>query len=268
MKKKLTILMMIINLKTLYVTLMAIISTYFCLKYNLIANFPLTLIATAIVFPVVFSIGGAYKRREVALDHYSSLKAHGRAIYFAVRDWMENPDDDSLQKSRDLLGGLLDSCRRLFTEPVEKLRENEEAVYRDFSKLSRFIRDDLRRKGLASGEVSRCNQFLSKMFIAFESIKHVYQYRTPRTLRAFSDFFITILPPLYGPYFAYISKEYPTGLAYVMPILFSLILMSLDNIQDHLENPFDQIGEDDVTINVETFVGRLYMESDETTVNV
>jgi len=37
----------------------------------------------------------------------------------------------------------------------------------------------------------------------------------------------------------------------------SLILVSLDNIQDHLENPFDQIGEDDVAINAEKFVQRL-----------
>ncbi len=42
-----------------------------------------------------------------------------------------------------------------------------------------------------------------------------------------------------------------------MPVLFSVILVSLDNIQDHLENPFDQVGEDDVAINAEKFVARL-----------
>jgi len=42
-----------------------------------------------------------------------------------------------------------------------------------------------------------------------------------------------------------------------MPVLFSVILVSLDNIQDHLENPFDQVGEDDVVINPEKFVARL-----------
>ena len=40
--------------------------------------------------------------------------------------------------------------------------------------------------------------------------------------------------------------------------LFSIILVSLDDIQDHLENPFDQVGEDDVAINVEEFLERLY----------
>jgi hypothetical protein len=133
---------------------------------------------------------------------------------------------------------------------------NEEAVYKAFSKLSLFIKT-LREKGLVSGEVSRCNQFLSKMIISFENVKHIYQYRTPRTLRAYSDIFIVLLPILYGPYFAVVSREFSRGLEFVLPVLFSLILVSLDRIQVHLENPFDQIGEDDVMINAEKFVSRL-----------
>jgi hypothetical protein len=39
--------------------------------------------------------------------------------------------------------------------------------------------------------------------------------------------------------------------------MFAVILVSLDNIQNHLENPFDQLGEDDVVINAEKFVSRL-----------
>ena len=42
-----------------------------------------------------------------------------------------------------------------------------------------------------------------------------------------------------------------------MPVLLSVILVSLDNIQEHLENPFDQIGEDDVIINAEKFLARI-----------
>jgi predicted membrane chloride channel (bestrophin family) len=36
-----------------------------------------------------------------------------------------------------------------------------------------------------------------------------------------------------------------------MPVLYSFILVSLDNIQDHLENPFDEIGEDDIVIDAD-----------------
>lgn len=255
--KRLRRILLIINTKTVVVTVLAVLSTYMCRRVGLIADFPLTLIATAVVFPIVFSIGGAYKRREAALDEYGCIKAHGRAIFFAARDWLESSDDATLSRCRDRLAELLDACRDLFSMPVAEMPEGEKRVYAAFSALSKFIRTDLRQAGLASGEVSRCNQYMSKMMLAFENVKHVYQYRTPRTLRAFSDFFITVLPPLYGPYFAYVSQDYAAGLIYVMPVLFAIILVSLDNIQEHLENPFDQIGEDDVTINVEKFVLRL-----------
>ena len=110
---------------------------------------------------------------------------------------------------------------------------------------------------MSSGECSRSNQTLQKLIISFESLKHIYQYRTPRTLSAFSDLFVTILPVLYGPYFASVSADYAPSLVYVLPVLFTMILVSLDNIQEHLENPFDQIGEDDISINAEKFVDQL-----------
>ena len=37
-------------------------------------------------------------------------------------------------------------------------------------------------------------------------------------------------------------------------------LKSLDNIQEHLESPFDQIGEDDIFIHAERFVERLELK--------
>ncbi len=258
--KKLKRIVVIVNLKTIIITLLAVASTFLCRKSEVTADFPMPLIATAVVFPIVFSIGGAYKRRENALTKYSSIKAHGRAIYFATRDWLENTSPELQKKCQGLLGDLMVDCRTLFARPIAEMPENEEKVYLQFSRLSEFVKNDLRGNGLPSGECSRCNQFVSKMLIAFEDVKHIYQYRTPRTLRAFSGFFVTVLPILYGPYFASEANGYSAGLAYVMPILFTMVLVSLDNIQEHLENPFDQIGEDDIIINAEKFVERLDLQ--------
>lgn len=247
---------MIVNAKAIIIAALAVVSMQICMQFEMVADFPLTLIATAVIFPIVFSIGGAYKRRESALDEYGELKAHGRAIFFASRDWLADSDPATQARAKTLLGDLLKNCRKLFATPIDQMQAHEDAVYRGFSELSLFIKT-MREQGLASGEVSRCNQYLSKMIISFETIKHIYQYRTPVTLRAYSDIFICLLPIVYGPYFAELAKEYATGLAYVMPILFSVVLVGLDNIQEHLENPFDQIGEDDVAINAEKFVERL-----------
>ena len=257
----------IVNFQTLIVTGFAIGSTFICKKYHLEVEFPLTLIGIAIVFPIVFSINSAYKRRETALNFYGELKAHGRALYFASRDWIDKDTSEKQTEVKVQLLHTLLSLRNLFIEDINNQNEKEKEVYRQLSELSKIV-NSYRDIGIGSSEVSRCNQYLSKMILAFEKMKHIYQYRTPRTLRAYSTIFIYLLPILYGPYFAHLIVEpdptltenvvnTPSWVIYTMPVLFSVILVSLDNIQDHLENPFDLLGEDDMVINAEKFVERL-----------
>lgn len=247
---------LIVNFKSVWLSALAVLSTYLSIYHGVTAEFPLTLVLTAVVFPIVFSIDAAYKRREAALDHYADIKAHVKALYLAVRDWQDNATEGDITQCKALLMKFFESSRVLFTSPVSAMRENEKAVYAAFSEISRFIRTDLREKGLNASEVSRCNQYLSKAMVSFEKIKHIYQYRTPRTLNAFRNIFIVVLPVVYGPYFAFLAKEFSPSVIYVTPILTAVVLASLDNIQTHLENPFDRDSEDDLNINVERLFDR------------
>jgi len=262
MKKRFRRFLLIVNLQTLVISSLAVASTAICIYFKFEAEFPLTLVATAIVFPIVFSIGGAYKRREAALKDYAAIKGYLRAIYFVSRDWLEKPKPENVAKMKQIIEDLFGNIRTLFISPISNLEENEEKVYDSFSEISLYIKHELRGEGLSSGECSRTNQYLQKMMISFESIKHIYQYRTPKTLRAFSSLFIKILPVLYGPYFAFQAESMSWGLEFVIPVLLTMILVSLDNIQEHLENPFDQVGEDDINFNVEKFIDRLNHETD------
>ncbi len=185
------------------------------------------------------------------------MKGLGRSIFLASRDWIRDDSKDADDKLRVILGNMFKDTTNYFHYHTKKeALDREQHVYDEFSNLSQFI-EGMRDRGLSGSEVSRANSHLSKMVTAFEKMKHIFQYRTPRTLRVYSKFFIYLLPVLYAPYFAFISLEYSAGLEYIMPILFSVILVSLDNIQDHLENPYDQHGEDDVTFNGEKFADNL-----------
>jgi predicted membrane chloride channel (bestrophin family) len=246
----------IVNVKSVIISALAVVSTWLSLKLGWKADFPLTLIATAIVFPLVFSISTAYTRREKALEEYGALKASGRALYLASRDWTSQPDEQRDAELKSALHELLSATRDMFTRPVAESRRYEPRVYAAFERLSQFVKQ-MRAAHLAPTECSRLNQYIGRMITAFENTRNIYEYRTPRTLRAFSEFFIILLPILYGPYFAFQAVEFSRELFYVMPILFALILVGLANIQDHLENPFDQIGEDDVAIDPDKFIASL-----------
>jgi len=226
-----------------------VVSTYVCFHLGLTAKFPDMLVGVAIVFPVVFSIGSAYNRRETALQRLSDFKGHAIAIYYATRDWTTSKENDLPERTRKLVNELTQLMRSMFTSSNRhEWQQNEGKVYNLFSALSALTME-LRNLGVQSGEISRVSQYVSKMIIAFDNLKIIHAYRTPVTLRAYSKVFIYIFPIIYGPYFASTFHDYSAHLEYVMPVLYSFILVSLDNIQDHLEHPFDEVGEDDIRID-------------------
>lgn len=248
MKRVLKSFFLIINYKTLIITALSVISTYVCFHLGLTAAFPDMLVGVAIVFPVVFSISSAYTRRETALQRFSDFKGHAIAIYYATRDWTSDKNHELPMRTRALIGEMLVLIRYMFASSHSKeWANNEKTIYTHFSKMSTLTME-LRQHGVQSGEISRISQYVSKMIIAFDNLRIIHEYRTPITLRAYSKVFIYVFPIIYGPYFASTFKLYSANLEYVMPILYSFILVSLDNIQDHLENPFDEVGEDDIRI--------------------
>jgi hypothetical protein len=257
MRRVLKSFLLIINYKTLIITALSVISTYVCYRYGLTAKFPDMLVGVAIVFPVVFSIGSAYNRRETALQRFSDFKGHAIAIYYAARDWTTGNDHTLPQQLRTLVNEMVVLMRSMFTSKKrEEWKENEKKIYTYFSKLSRLT-VEMRQHGIQSSEISRINQYVSKMIIAFDNLKIIHDYRTPITLRAYSKVFIYVFPIIYGPYFASNFKDFSAHLEYVMPVLYSFILVSLDNIQDHLEHPFDEIGEDDIRIDEREIISHM-----------
>jgi hypothetical protein len=251
MKRILKSFSLIINYKTLIITVLSVISTYICFQYGLIAKFPDMLVGVAIVFPVVFSIGSAYTRRETALQRLADFKGHAVAVYYATRDWTTQKENDLAGRSKKIIFEMMQLMRDMFkTAHNPEWKVNEANMFKHFSQLS-VLTMEMRNYGVQSGEISRVSQYISKMIIAFDNMKIIHNYRTPVTLRAYSKVFIYIFPIIYGPYFASTVGDYADSLEYVMPVLYSFILVSLDNIQDHLENPFDDVGEDDITIDAE-----------------
>jgi hypothetical protein len=242
---------LIINYKTYVITGLSVLSSYLCFHWGLTAKFPDMLVGVAIVFPVVFSIGSAYTRRETALQRFSDFKGHAVAIYFAARDWAGSKDHDLAIKARAVVSEMLHIMKVMFkTNDFKEWDSYESKIYEQFSKLSALTME-FRQHGIQSGEISRVSQYVSKMVIAFDNMRIIHRYRTPITLRAYSKVFIYSFPIIYGPYFASTFHDFSAQLEYVMPIMYSFILVSLDNIQDQLENPFDEVGEDDIVIEAE-----------------
>jgi len=71
-----------LNFRTLISVIISLIATWIAYKYNLSFNLDLTLISIAVVFPLVFTLGSAFQRREKALEHLGRAKGSLAAIKY------------------------------------------------------------------------------------------------------------------------------------------------------------------------------------------
>ena len=246
----------IIDLQTIVITILALISTWLCRQFDYLFEIPTSLIGIAVIFPLVFSISSAYKRREEALRYFASLKGHAAALYLAHRDWLPN-DQDMGDQGADLVQGLLTAVSNNLHASEADKEQTLGQVYRAYDSFS-HSHEQLRQMGVTSGEVSRSNQALRSIMIEFERMRNIANYRTPVALRAYSSFFLSVFPIVFAPYFASVGHpDYPVA-GYLVAILYSLILVSLDNIQESLENPYDGVGPDDLHLDIaDAFAGLL-----------
>jgi predicted membrane chloride channel (bestrophin family) len=238
----------IIDRHTVAVTLLALVSTHIAIRFDLSANMPAEIISIAVIFPIVFSINAAYMRREEALRYLASLRSHAAGLYYAHRDWVE-PEGAAQRNARALktLTGCFEAIQG-YLQASDRGTKALQKVYAGFSSISHSL-EGLRSEGLSGSEVSRGNQYLRAMMMDFELLRNIATYRTPVPLRAYSHVFLNTFPILFGPYFASLSREYYLFVGYSVAALYSLVLVSLDNIQEELEDPFDAFGIDDIRLD-------------------
>ena len=231
----------LITIKTLIVAAAAVGATIYCIENEFVTEIPISLIGLAVVFPLVFTIGTAFQRRDLALKEYGAINSNLASIFFTAKNWQledkgNSCDLDNLKKTIDTLFDLIKKDMK--DQKSTNLRKEE--IYFNFEelfKLTSKIRPD-----------SSVVFFFANLMSSYETLNSLSEYRTPRGLKAYSNVFLAIFPILFSPYFASLSGEfYSVGL--VVAFVYSLVLVMLSNIQDNLENPFDMQGLDDLDMD-------------------
>jgi len=242
----------IVDHNTVFVTAFALASTWVAESRGLAAEMPTTIISIAVIFPITFSINAAYVRREEALRYFASLKASAAGLYYAHRDWLPGDTDPHAMRGRRVVRDLIMAVQNYLSTEREEKGAKLSDVYGAMSAVSHSI-EEMRAAGMSGSEVSRVNQYLRMIVNDFELMRNIAAYRTPVPLAAYSRVFLNLLPVVFAPYFAWLSINYYTGVGYAVGALYAVVLVSLANIQEDLEDPFDGVGEDDVRLDVADF---------------
>ena len=93
-------------------------------------------------------------------------------------------------------------------------------------------------------------RFMNDLHESVENLHAINIHRTPISLKAYCKIFIYIFPLIYAPTIIHnIGLETPQWFTYFVVITTEFILISLYNIQDQLEYPFDDDGLDDIQLD-------------------
>ena len=87
----------IINFRTLITMILSLVVPVAAYKFEVVYNIDLTLMSIAIIFPLVFTIRGAFRRREKALEHLSLFRAGLKTIENFIHFSQKISDADKLE---------------------------------------------------------------------------------------------------------------------------------------------------------------------------
>lgn len=219
--------------------------TFLALKFDLSFNVDLTLLSIAIIFPLVFTIRGSFKRREKALEHLSDFVSAVKTVKYFLLSNEELSDEQKHQAEAILI--------EINNKTLEHLaaRDNDVSILDENShKVYKFVLDE--NNIIPAKLKDRVFKYMKDVHESIENLHAIHTHRTPISLMAYCEIFIYIFPFIYAPTIIYnIGIQGANWVAYFIVLLTQFILISLYNIQNQLEYPFDNIGMDD--INLENF---------------
>ena len=235
--------LIIINFRTLLTLFLSFLVPFIAYEFRVVYNIDLTLMSIAIIFPLVFTIRGAFRRREKALEHLSRFKASLKTV---ENLFLNSKLSDELKKESSNL--LLEINKGLFKHLNTK--EGNIEIY-DTNLKNTFNFIDKNKEFISGGTREKIYRFFRDVMDSADNLIAIHSHRTPVSLKAYCLIFIYIFPVVYTPTIINkIGLENPSWLTFFIVILSEFILISLYNIQDQMEYPFDDEGLDDIKFNI------------------
>ncbi len=236
----------ILNGRTFFAIGISLIVSYATMAHQFQYNYDLALISIAIIFPLVFTIRSAFRRREKALEYLSCFKA---GLITVDNCFQESKKLDQDKKTEIQL--IIKTIPALMVDYLGPKTCSQDKLNEEVQKVFHFIKQN--NEQIGSGTAIKIFRFMKDVHESISNIVAVNNHRTPISIRAYCLIFIYIYPIIYTP--ALYNKLHDgislneSWIVYILSAISTFILISLYNVQDQMENPFDQKGLDDIRLN-------------------
>ena len=239
----------IINIRTFQVLLICLAISFLVIQYKVKYNYDLTVLSIAIIFPLVFTIRAAFRRREKALEHLSRFKASILIVHYCFQR-SKKLTEEKKWVIRNMLVQISDS---LVTK-LSRHNNDQTELRANLAAAFQFIQDH--KEEISTSEAMKIFRFMKDVHTTIENLIAIDTHRTPISLRAYCQVFIYFFPVIYTPALLHrLEHNSPDWVVYTLSMITGFILISLFNVQDEMEHPFDQQGLDDIRLSEFKFTG-------------
>ncbi len=231
----------IIDSKTAYVLLLCVSITYLCYRFDFSYNLNVTLFSIAVIFPLVFTIREAFRKRDSVIKLLSIFKSSLNSAYYCFAY-----NDKLSQEDRDFVAANLNSVSSMFFNVLKGCDYDQNAVREKLNEVFEFVNSH--RDVISNGTVMKIIRFLKDVDESIENTVGLKLHGTPISLRAYCLVFIYVFPVVFIPTLLNDLSASSPWVVYGLATIHGFILISLYNVQDAMEDPFDQVGLDDIKL--------------------
>lgn len=177
-----------------------------------------------------------------ALEHLSQYRSAMKTIFYFVTT------SKLLAEEENILKNFLQNIEDKTLTHLKSHDGNIKYLDDEIDKIYEFIFD--RRDTIPKNLKDKLFKYMCDLHEAIDNLNGIHVHRTPASLKAYCKVFIYIFPLIYAPTIIFnIGENYNHLTVYFIVVLTEFILISLYNIQDDLEYPFDDKGLDDIKLD-------------------
>ena len=220
--------------KIFFYPIFAALATFICIELGFAIE--MHVIASVFFVGIFFCFGivmnTADERRFRAYEEIALIKANLMGFWHIVIS--RSLEKDINDKIYSYLMEIMESVSDYLLE--SDCDAAQEKLFNLDHKLKHLeaIVEILRTRDLPSPELSRLHQWIAQIYFSFEKLLTIKEYRTPVVLRMFLQFSLGLSVFVLAPEFAILGIW-----GIIMSMVVAFLLISLIEIQNMIENPFD-----------------------------
>ncbi|MEM6484660.1 MAG: hypothetical protein AAF662_06725, partial [Pseudomonadota bacterium] len=201
----------ILDRRTAAIAVICLIVTDLCFRFDFAYDLNITLFSIAVVFPLVFTIREAFKRRDSALKFLSLFKASMGSVHYCFEQCKKLKLEE-----QDQVAQQLTQVSDKFIDALHGESGDNRAAEDALNEVFYFMRQH--SDAISSGLALKIIRFLQDVNESMENTISLKMHGTPISMRAYCLVFVFVFPFVFAPTVVFHLPDAPPLFTYGLSV--------------------------------------------------